>query len=302
MLYKEGRRSYTNIQKKDILLRDAGRDKELGLQVTFPGDEGVFPIIIWSHGLFGTKEDYSPLIDFWAENGYVCIRPEHSDSRALLKKKMNMNDPSALSDWRNRPKDVSFIMDSLRMIGELIPGFGEKVDAAKIGIGGHSYGAHTAQLVAGALVREPGASGYGIMSDLRPSVFLFISTQNLMHEFDGNSWSVLERPFMIITGTKDFSPRTNQPKFSRKEPFHKAPPGRKYLMVIENGYHNFGGISGGPGFPGAGPNNERHVNIVRSASLALWDSFLKGDSEALDYLESKKIIKDSGGSVRFDAK
>ena len=52
-------------------------------------------------------------------------------------------------DWANRPKDVAFILDSLDAIEAKVQGLKGKMDKKTIGVGGHSFGAHTGQLVAG---------------------------------------------------------------------------------------------------------------------------------------------------------
>ena len=90
-----------------LVLTDADRGKDLQLRVTYPREDGTYPLVIFSHGANGSKDFYQPLIQFWASHGYVLIQPNHSDSQDL--------DPpeGALGDWENRPADVSFIIDSL---------------------------------------------------------------------------------------------------------------------------------------------------------------------------------------------
>ena len=267
------------------------------LRITFPDGGDSLPVILWSHGLFGTKTDYSPLTDHWTENGYICIRPDHSDSRALHERRMSVKDPEVFKDWRNRPKDLSFILDSLHEIESRIPELRGRIDAKRAGAGGHSYGAHTTQLLAGALIHEGANNGRRSYADERLAAFLIVSPQNLMNEFDVHSWRALERPCMFITGTKDTTPKDPVHPFSREEPYESAAPGDKYYMLIENGYHNFGGINGGTGFPGAGPNNETQVAYIQNASTALWDAYLKSDSRALGYLKSDNFENESKGAV-----
>src|SRR6185436_2695827 len=68
---------------KRIVLADAKRSKELQICLHYPAGQGPFPVIIWSHGAGGSKDNYLPLIEYWASYGYVTIQPTHSDSRAL---------------------------------------------------------------------------------------------------------------------------------------------------------------------------------------------------------------------------
>src|SRR5262245_49018692 len=49
-----------------LVLKDAKRNKELELRISFPSGQGPFPVIVWSHGAGGSKDNYSPLVEHWA--------------------------------------------------------------------------------------------------------------------------------------------------------------------------------------------------------------------------------------------
>jgi predicted dienelactone hydrolase len=109
-----------------IVLHDAARNKDLPLKIYYPAAPGPFPIIIFSHGALASKDCYEELGRYWASFGYVSIHPSHADSiadsgfKGTLRE--SISDPSA---WQNRPKDVSFILDSLSDILEIAPAQGE---------------------------------------------------------------------------------------------------------------------------------------------------------------------------------
>jgi predicted dienelactone hydrolase len=90
---------------REMVLHDAARGKDLKLRVSYPAGDGPFPVVVWSHGAFGTKDNYQPLVEFWASHGYVVVQPNHSDSRA---EGVRPGDPAALRDWQSRPADVRF--------------------------------------------------------------------------------------------------------------------------------------------------------------------------------------------------
>ena len=48
--------------------------------------DGPWPVVIFSHGLGGSREGYGFLGQRWAEHGYVSIHPDHpgSDTAAFL--------------------------------------------------------------------------------------------------------------------------------------------------------------------------------------------------------------------------
>ena len=65
------------------LLRDTARNKDIDIAVSYPTRGGPFPVIIFSHGYGNTPQNYEPLTSYWTRNGYVVIRPAHTDSGAL---------------------------------------------------------------------------------------------------------------------------------------------------------------------------------------------------------------------------
>ncbi len=50
-------------------------------------DEAPRPVIVWSHGVFGSHEGYEPLVRAWVEAGYVVVQPTHDDTLLGLSRK-----------------------------------------------------------------------------------------------------------------------------------------------------------------------------------------------------------------------
>jgi len=152
----------------DVVLHDSQRNKDLHVKVTFPKADGKFPVIVFSHGFGGSKDTYASLTAYWAARGYVVIQPTHDDSIAQRKANGEINgvmqgfstlredisDPAA---WRNRTRDVSFVIDSLDEIERRVPGTAGKLDRSHIGAGGHSFGALTTELLGGIDVYSGGS-------------------------------------------------------------------------------------------------------------------------------------------------
>ncbi|MEM7603603.1 MAG: hypothetical protein AAF357_19595 [Verrucomicrobiota bacterium] len=59
-------------------LPDQERGKTLQLRVSFPAEAGKYPLIVWSHGASGTKDNYQPLVRRWVSHGYVVVQANHS--------------------------------------------------------------------------------------------------------------------------------------------------------------------------------------------------------------------------------
>src|SRR5262245_22065053 len=122
-----------------LVLRDQVRRKKLQLRVTYPTaltSAGKMPVIVFSHGRGGSKDDYQLLVQYWCARGYVCIQVNHYDAMPPKGKRLSRD----LRDWASRPKDVSLIVDSLSDIALAIPELAERLDSEHIGVGGHSFG------------------------------------------------------------------------------------------------------------------------------------------------------------------
>src|SRR5947209_20126732 len=95
-------------------LHDAQRHKDLPVKIYYPQGAGPFPVIVFSHGLYGSKDGYFALGRYWASYGFVSIHPSHADSmkdsgfRGRLR--TAMENPEL---WSGRPQDISFIVSSL---------------------------------------------------------------------------------------------------------------------------------------------------------------------------------------------
>jgi len=248
--------------------------KGLPLRVTYPKESGKYPVIVFSHGLYGSKDGYQPLARFWAAHGYVCIQPTHPDSLQLG----FQTRVQAMRAWEKRPRQVALVLDSLAAIEKKIAC---RLDADRIGVGGHSFGAHTAQLLGGTTAR--GKS----FADRRVKCVLLLSPQGKGTLFREDSWSTLTKPVLILTGSNDTGRNGQRPEW-RLDPYKYSPKGDRYLVWIEGAHHGFGGISGAK-WRGAGPRNDEHVRIVRQASLAFFDAFVKGDWKAKAWLRAGKL-------------
>jgi dienelactone hydrolase len=296
-LYKPADDPRQVVSVPDMVLRDDKRGKDLQLRVGFPKDGGSFPVIVFAHGATGTKDDYQPLVKHWVGHGYVCVQANHSDSRALAGMAETGKVANKFGDWVNRPKDIVFILDSLDAIEAKVEGLKGKMDKKTIGVGGHSFGAHTAQLVAGTTTVDFGGARTS-HSDARPKAFVLISPQGKGPQLDDQSWNTLTRPFLSITGSNDWG-REGDPVDWRLDPFRLASSKTKHLLYIEGAYHDFGGMGGGVQYRNAGPANPNHLAYVKSTTIAFWDAYLKDDRTARSYLHSHQVQALSEGEAKL---
>ena len=68
------------------------------VRVAAPRTGKRLPVVVFSHGAYSSKDDYSPILDHWAAKGYVVIAVTHRDSTRLGTAR-GTNDPRFMA-WR----------------------------------------------------------------------------------------------------------------------------------------------------------------------------------------------------------
>src|ERR1051326_4483163 len=118
-----------------MTIHDAQRNRDLPLKIYYPQGAGPFPVIVWSHGLYGSRNTYRGLGEYWASHGYVVIHPSHDDS--LQDGTLREGLRQALYDPRliqGRPQDISFVISSLADLERAQPALKGKLDASRVGV------------------------------------------------------------------------------------------------------------------------------------------------------------------------
>jgi predicted dienelactone hydrolase len=142
------------ISVRPVTLAAPGRGRDLQVRVSAPTAGRDLPVVVFSHGMTLSMDDYGPLADFWAARGFVVIQPTHLDSLGLAP-----DDPRTPLLWRIRAGDLTRILDQLGTIEAGVPGLAGRVDRDRVAAAGHSWGAQTASMLAGARVIADGAPG-----------------------------------------------------------------------------------------------------------------------------------------------
>ena len=312
--YSSSTQKFTVAVAKDVVLHDAARKKDLHLSVAYPDSPGKFPVIVFSHGAGGSQDGYQYLTRYWAGYGYIVIQPSHADSIALHHaagdKDYGLGQAAAAAvnhpdEQQNRPRDISFILDSLPELEKKIPALHDKLDAKHIGVGGHSFGAFTSQALAGATLKTSANTPPMDLSDKRVIAVLAISGQGSgAMSLTEDSWKNLRLPMMFMTGSEDFSLGGHGPEW-REEPFLKSPAGDKYLVFINGAAHmTFSGTGAREdlqqGASAIAMDQERTAMLrdVQVSTLAFWDAYLKNDKSALSYLASDEL-QQMDGRIKF---
>lgn len=308
------------VQEIDHLALEVEGNRTLPLRIYYPKGEGKFPVILFSHGVGGSKARYSLLSKFWASYGYIIIHPTHADSLALQRKAPTSQNLEILvqtmlrdvQGWQQRVQDLISILDGLPELETQLSEFQGQFDLEHIGVGGHSYGAYTAQLIGGAQIDIPDGKTNTNFLDPRIKAILLLSPQGSGQQgLTTSSWNQQTLPMMVMTGSRDRGAQGQDFNW-KMEPFKLSPPGDKYLVFIEGAYHVSFSIPLSETPPGqsrlgrpskvAGPQQQKIGDYIKIASLAFWDTYLKQNPEANTYLHSDALEVYSGGSVSISTK
>lgn len=219
----------------DVIIRDNDRNKDVQVTIEYPTRGGPHPLILISPGFGGTNRGYIALSSYWAANNYVVIRLNHGDRTANVENAEDIWAKATPADWRNRVRDVTFVLDSIDSLTKRFPELEGKIDMTKIGVAGHSYGAQTAMLATG--VRTfPGAVSYG---DPRIKAVVAMSPQGPSDSrgLTSESWAELRVPALFMTGTRDKGTTDLETPQWRAESFKLSPAGDKWLVTVEGAGH-----------------------------------------------------------------
>ena len=254
---------------EELVLRDAKRDKDLALRITYPKAEGPFPVILLAHAVRRSREDFKPLAEQWAASGYVVLQADHADTGRMGQ------------DWRDRARDMSFMIDSLAEIESKAPGLASKMDATRIGVGGHLIGAYAACALAGMK-----GAGFGPGNetadfvDPRVDAVLLLGPHGRGQELNEKSWEEIHKPMLVAVGSRMPSRRTSNPAEWRTEPYRFAQPDDKYLLWIEGMDGGYAGLCAGDEIDPA------PAGFLREVTTAFWDAHLKGETQARQRLQA----------------
>jgi len=297
---------YTVSEVEDLVLHDAKRGKELHVRIFYPNAAKIYPVIVFSHGAGGSQSCCDGLTRHWASYGYVTIQPTHDDSAVQRRNQgeENISFLQAVRDalkkptlWESRPVDISYVLDALRLLGNRVPGLLGKIDADRIGVGGHSMGSYTTEAIAGALVNLPGQPGRNF-ADPRVKAVLCLSPQGPgQFGLNDHSFDKISLPYMGMTGSLDSLGAVASPAW-HKTLFERSQPGDKYHLLIEGANH-MSFITPRTPLLGRTDQGGNIFDYTNSAALAFWEAYLKGDARAKRYLESDALEKSSHGAVKF---
>jgi predicted dienelactone hydrolase len=254
------------------------------------------PLIVFSHGLGGSRDGYSMWTEHWASHGYVVVVPTHtgSDTSAVLGA-TRQPDPAItavpsvinLQTALGRVRDVNFIITHLedanagKLDDPTLAPFKGKIDVKHVGMAGHSFGAATTLMIAG---ESEGALGRINLGDPRVSAAIAMSPQPASVGNQKTAFGSIKIPVFHMTGTQDDSPPAvgDVKAPDRRIPFDNSPAPGTGLVIFDGAIHmTFSGRMLNPP-----PSETKIQNLIKQSTTAFWDAHLKDDPKAKTWLNN----------------
>lgn len=265
----------------EMTLRDGKRSRDLPIKFYLPATTKAAPIVIFSHGLGGSREMNTFLGVHLSARGYVAVFTQHPGSDTsvwqntpIRERMAAMQKAANLQNFNLRQQDIHFLLDELTRLNQSDAKLKSRLDMDRVGMSGHSFGAVTTQAVSGQTYPGVGQS----MTDKRIKAAVAYSPS-----YAGDRWlKDVKVPWMLMTGTEDNSPIGNTDAASRQKVYPALPPGDKFEVVLFGAEHSAFTESALPG--DRARRNPNHHRVMLGLTTAFWDAYLKGDKSAKDWL------------------
>jgi dienelactone hydrolase len=273
-------------EQLDLSWQDSTRERAVLARLYLPTPASAHknsPLVVFSHGIGGSREGYSYIGKHLAANGVAALHVQHVGSdRSLwfgnpILMVQRLQTAARDAEAIDRARDASFALTQVLQSAEFAP----RLDAQRIAAAGHSYGANTTLLLAGARVQREGRSID--LQDARIKAAVIISAPPFYGEADPRAiLGGINLPTLHITATGDeikipgyYSAATDRVQVYEAT---GTPSARKLLAVFKDGSHSMFTDRLGTGGSELNPK----VKVAsRELMLAFLNHVFAGSGEAL---------------------
>ncbi len=277
----------------DTVVLDESRDREIPILIYLAQRDDPAPTLLFSHGLGGDRFTVGYLASHWSARGFNVINLQHPGSDTSFYEGLPASEILAafqeaanVSNAIARVEDVSAVISQLEIWNEDSASalFG-KVDLAKIGMSGHSFGARTTMATSG----EEVAYIPGETQDPRIKAAVVLSPSPPSLGTAEQAFGDVDLPWLLMTGTLDESVVNDVTPEQRQQVYPALPPGGKYeLVLFEGEHHAFTDREINPATQN--PRNPAHHPEITALSTAFWEAWLLGDVSARGWLDGEGAV------------
>lgn len=265
--------------------RDAARDRTLPLRVYLPATRQAAPVILFSHGLGGSRDNNPYLGEHWAQRGYAVVFVQHPGSDEsvwkgvpALQRMAAMEQAASLENFLARVHDIPAVIDTLtRWNTQADHPLKGRLDLKHLGMSGHSFGAVTTQALAGQ------AAVGGLASFLEPRIraAVMMSPSPPARGDPATAFAPVRIPCLLMTGTRDDSPIGKTRATDRLRVFPHLQQAPAWQVVFDQATHM---AFGERDLLGRAPRDPRYHRAILALTTAFWDAQLKNDPAAKSWL------------------
>ena len=271
----------------DFTVDDQKREREIPVRIYFPGERTPAPVVLFSHGLGGSREGNAYMGRHWAGRGYLVVFLQHPGSDTSVwqnipspQRMAAMKQAASRQNFLLRVQDVTSVLDQLegwnQTEGHALAG---RMDLKRVGMSGHSFGAVTTQAVSG----QGNLLGRATYGDPRIQAAIAFSPSSPRVGSAKRAFGSVQIPWMLMTGTKDLAVIGGADLESRLAVYPALPPGGKYELVLDRAEHSAFTDRALPG--DTEPRNPNHHRVILALSTAFWDAWLGQDALARAWLD-----------------
>lgn len=272
--------------KLELVAKGFAGLREIPVLLYLPESHLPAPVILFSHGLGGSRHHSAYLGKHWSARGYIAVFVQHTGSDESVWQGLPLKDrmpalknAAGVKNFFLRINDISNVIDQLESWNKNHSKLKERMKLSKIGMSGHSFGAITTQAVSGQEI----AQGILPITDDRIKAALIMSPSSPQRGNVDDAFGKVSVPWMLMTGTHDIAAVGASNMKSRLAVFPALPAGGKYELVLHDAEHSVFTERTLPG--DSKQRNPNHHRIILALSTAFWDTWLLGDIAARTWLE-----------------
>jgi predicted dienelactone hydrolase len=277
----------TPVRTIELMVVDVERNCEIPLLIYLPERQAPAPVILFSHGLGGSRYGNAHMGQHWAKRGYVAVFLQHAGSddaiwqdKSKLERLIAMKRAASGKNLMLRAQDVHAVIDQLGAWNKLSSHpLLNRLEMQHLGMSGHSFGAMTTQAVSGQKLGR----NLSFNDNRIAAAMAFSPSKPRKGMSSAEAFGDVSIPWMLMTGTNDDAPIGNADAKSRLEVYPALPAGGKYELVLDGAEHSAFTDRALPG--DKLPRNPNHHRAILALSTAFWDAWLKGDTDARAWLD-----------------
>lgn len=248
-----------------------------------PAGAGPFPVVIHSHGLGGSRETSTYILEAVAAAGFAVVAIQHPGSDSGILPAGDLTGVTA-ADLRmapgaaaNRFADLPFVvreLDRMNAEGDLKG----RLDMSRLGMSGHSFGALSTLVAVGQSV---GGVATPTLREPRIDAAIAYSPNKPRNMEAGPALAAVSTPILHFTGAEDSSPvDLERTPWERTIPFQTITAADQYLVYLTGGDHRV--------FSGRRlvanqlkPSDPEHMRLIVENTVLFWRAYLRDDPAAL---------------------